>query len=49
MIWKDYLINCLKLRANQSWRGHQKPPPPGEIGLNEGCSHSRDMRKKTEK
>ena len=24
MIWKDYL----KLRAIQSWRGHQKRPPP---------------------
>ena len=28
-------LNCLKLQTNQSWRGHQKPPPspPGGIGL----------------
>ena len=22
------ILNCLKLRAVLSWRGHQKPPPP---------------------
>ena len=28
------IINCLKLRAIQSWREHQPPPPPpGGIGL----------------
>ena len=30
------ILNCLKLRAIQSWRGHQPPPPPppqGGIGL----------------
>ena len=35
MILKDNILNCLKLRAIQSWRGHQTPPlpPQGGIGL----------------
>ena len=40
VLWYGRIIlNCLKLLAIQSWRGHQNPPsppPPGRIGLSRG-------------